>query len=140
MTVPPQEPAGVPKPGGFTAKSKNEADVVLAKLDQTPEIISDMIELAADASAIVDFGNDHFHSEAGRLTRHAADAIVIEFQELCERLSDDFKDRHQGVPWHQIRGMRNRIGHRYRANDYRIIWNAIENDLPAVIDEIRSGA
>lgn len=98
-----------------------------------------MIELARDARAIADHGREQFLAESeGRLLRHAADAIVVKFQELCDRLPQATRDRHPNVPWNEIRGTRNRLGHQYRGTDYRIIWTAIERDIIKAVDDMRS--
>jgi uncharacterized protein with HEPN domain len=113
--------------------------VVPNKIDPTLDIVRDMIELAADARTITTLGRDHFFAEdEGRLHRHAADAIVGKFQELCERLPQATRDRHPRVPWKEIRGTRNRLGHHYRGTDYRVIWTAIERDIIEAVDDMRS--
>ena len=33
-------------------------------------------------------------------------------------------------PWYQVRGFRNFILHEYHAIEFRIVWEAIQNDLP----------
>src|SRR3990170_795363 len=126
MTESPLGTPSEPARGRFTAKPGGEADVESPKLDPTPEIIESMLELATDAQSILERGREHFDSESGRLERHAADAILIKFHELCDCLPDQVKDRHRDVPWDQIRGMRNLLGHHYLATDYRIVWNALE--------------
>lgn len=129
--------AGGPEPERF--KARREAEVVPKKIDPTPGIVGDMIELAADARAITELGRDRFFAEdEGRLLRHAADAIVVKFQELCERLPQAARDLHPEVPWNEIRGTRNRLGHHYRGTDYRIIWTAIERDIIEAVDDMRS--
>ena len=129
--------AGRSEPGRFRAKEESEA--VSEKIDPTPDIVGAMIELATDARAITELGRDRFFSENdGRLLRQAADAIVVKFQELCERLPQAARDRHPEVPWNEIRGTRNRLGHHYRGTDYRIIWTAIERDIIEAVDDMRS--
>ncbi|RFA12486.1 hypothetical protein B7R22_15305 [Subtercola boreus] len=120
----------------FRARSPRESSSAQPRLDTTPEVIEAMLELAADADAVVALGWEHFDSEAGRLSRHAADAIVIKFHELCDRLTVEVRDRHPNVPWGQIRGMRNRLGHHYQANDYQVVWNTIKTDVPAVVAQL----
>jgi len=35
-------------------------------------------------------------------------------------------------PWHRVRGFRNFILHEYHAIEFRIVWEAINKDLPAL--------
>jgi uncharacterized protein with HEPN domain len=129
--------AGGPEPERFRAR--REAEVGPNKIDPTLDIVGDMIELAVDARTITTLGRDRFFAEdEGRLLRHAADAIVVKFQEMCERLPQATRDRHPEVPWNEIRGSRNRLGHHYRGTDYRIIWTAIERDIIEAVDDMRS--
>jgi uncharacterized protein with HEPN domain len=120
-------------------KARVEANAAPGKIDSTPEILLAMIDLARDARTITDAGREHFFAEVdGRLFRHAADAILVKFQELCERLPESTRKRHPSVPWQEIRSMRNRLGHHYRSTDYRVLWTAIERDLVEVVDDLSS--
>jgi uncharacterized protein with HEPN domain len=122
----------------FSARPAREPEGDSSRPDTTPGIIEAMLELAADAETVVSGGWEFFDSADGRLSRHAADAIVIKFHELCDRLSPDVRERHPTVPWEQIRGMRNRLGHQYQASDHRIVWNTLRTELPAVVDQLAS--
>lgn len=97
-------------------------------------IMADLRELAEDARTIVAKGRDHFLGGEGRLERHAADGILIKVQELCDRLPQHVKSNHPDVQWSEIRGIRNRIGHNYRATDHRIVWVTLAQSVPALMD------
>lgn len=110
-----------------------------AKSDPTQDIVRAMIELSRDATTITEAGREHFFAEPdGRLMRHAADAIVVKFHELCERLPESTRAKHPAVPWQDIRGIRNRLSHHYRETDYRIIWATITRDLVDVVEDMRT--
>ncbi|CAN5345764.1 hypothetical protein BH09ACT1_BH09ACT1_11800 [soil metagenome] len=110
----------------------------VGKVDLTTDLVESMVQLASDANLIVGQGHPYFDSDDGRLVRHAADAIVIKFHDLCERLSPAVRERHPTIPWRDIKGMRNRLGHQYRSNDYNLIWNTLATDIPTVVAELRS--
>ena len=40
------------------------------------------------------------------------------------------------VPWPEIVGLRNRLIHGYDEVDFDILWNIVEQDLPALIDAL----
>lgn len=124
------------EPRRFAARSRRAPSDAAARYDTTSETVAAMLELTADAAAVVAEGQDHYDSEAGRLSRHAADAIVIKFHELCDRLSPEVRQRNPNVPWEQIRGMRNRLGHHYQTSDPRVVWNTLKTDLPAVVAQL----
>ena len=64
------------------------------------------------------------------------DAVIRNFEiigEAANRLPEDFKDKHNEVDWHRIRGFRNRIVHHYFGIDYSIVWEIKESYLPSLI-------
>lgn len=61
---------------------------------------------------------------------------MIQISENAERLTYDFKDSHSNIPWHAIRGLRNRIVHEYGNVDLTVIYNTVINDLPILLKEI----
>ncbi|MBM2815398.1 MAG: hypothetical protein HW421_2160 [Ignavibacteria bacterium] len=60
------------------------------------------------------------------------DAVVRNFEiigEAANRISQDFKRKHQSVEWRRIIGLRNRIVHEYFGIDYQVIWEIIRTKL-----------
>ncbi len=55
------------------------------------------------------------------------DLLVI--GEAANRLPDTVTGRHPEIPWHRIRGMRNRLVHAYRDVDPDIVWFAVTEHL-----------
>lgn len=49
--------------------------------------------------------------------------------EAVRWLSDEFKRQHDGIPWGQIAGLRNRIVHDYFGLDLEIIWRVLQTSL-----------
>jgi uncharacterized protein with HEPN domain len=41
-------------------------------------------------------------------------------------------------PWHKVRAFRNFILHEYHAIEFRIIWDAIQNDIPVLKNEVQT--
>ncbi len=59
-------------------------------------------------------------------------ATLFQFAIIGEAIiyvDDDVLDKYT-YPWHQVRGFRNFILHEYHAIEFRIVWQAIQNDLP----------
>ena len=54
--------------------------------------------------------------------------------EMVNRLDDSFIEKYNTIPWHQIRGLRNRIIHDYEGVNLHLVWEVIENDLPELKD------
>lgn len=48
------------------------------------------------------------------------------------KLSHEFKEKYNDIPWADIAGMRHHIVHGYYKVDSRVVWNIITNDIPAL--------
>lgn len=69
------------------------------------------------------------------------DAVIRNFEiigEAANRLPENFKDEHDSIDWHRIRGLRNRIVHHYFGIDYSIVWEIKESFLPQLISNMES--
>ena len=57
--------------------------------------------------------------------------------EASNDISDEFQEKHLNLPWMQMRAIRNRIVHDYRGINLHIIWETVQNDLPALKEQVR---
>ena len=48
------------------------------------------------------------------------------------KLSHEFKEKYNDIPWADIAGMRHHIVHGYYKVDNRVVWNIISNDIPTL--------
>lgn len=48
----------------------------------------------------------------------------------------DFAERHSDFPWKQMRGMRNRMAHGYFEINLDIVWDTVQQSLPALERQI----
>lgn len=55
---------------------------------------------------------------------------LIQVSENSDRLTENFRMRHDNIPWHAMKGMRNRIVHEYGDVDLTIIYDTVNQDLP----------
>lgn len=55
---------------------------------------------------------------------------ILQIGELSNSLSDDFKRKHNKIPWKQIYGMRNIIVHGYGSVEHDIVFNTSKNSIP----------
>ena len=69
-----------------------------------------------------------------------AEACVFNLMQIGElakaSLSDECKAEIKNIPRHQIYGLRNRIVHGYSGVRLNFVWSIIQDDLPALNDEI----
>lgn len=53
--------------------------------------------------------------------------------EAAGHVSEEFKDLHPELPWHQMIGMRNRLIHGYGDIVLSIVWEVVEKRIPELI-------
>jgi len=58
--------------------------------------------------------------------------------EAAARVSEAEKTRVPLIPWRQVVGMRNRLIHGYDAVDRDVLWDTLHDDLPPLIEQLRS--
>lgn len=52
--------------------------------------------------------------------------------EASVRVSDEFKAKHENVPWRAMTAMRNHLIHVYFNVDLNIVWGAVKEEMPKV--------
>jgi uncharacterized protein with HEPN domain len=96
-------------------------------------LISDILE---SCNKILQY-TDNMNFETFCNDSKTLDAVIRNFEiigEAANRLPEDFKDEHNNIDWHRIRGFRNRIVHDYIGIDYGIVWEIRNNYLRPLID------
>jgi uncharacterized protein with HEPN domain len=75
--------------------------------------------------------------EKERLLQLGLVRLVEIVGEAAVKVTKDTQRRHPEVPWPQIVAMRNRLIHGYDLVDHDILWQTIQEDLPALIEKLR---
>jgi uncharacterized protein with HEPN domain len=68
------------------------------------------------------------------------DAVLRNIQvigEATKKLSEELQDSQPAVPWREMAGMRDKIVHDYFGVNFRVVWDVVQKDLPAVLSLIR---
>ncbi|MGN0551699.1 MAG: DUF86 domain-containing protein [Acutalibacteraceae bacterium] len=60
--------------------------------------------------------------------RNAVALCLMQIGELSNKLSEDFKNTYNSIPWKAIRGMRNVVAHEYGKIDEVTVWETAESD------------
>ncbi len=92
----------------------------------------DIATFARDATEFVrgvDFAR--FMEDAEK--RWAVVAQILLIGEAVSRLTEEFKDDHPDIEWGEIVGMRNRLIHGYEKIRWNMVWDAIQQDVPALL-------
>ncbi|VFN07830.1 MAG: Uncharacterized conserved protein, contains HEPN domain, partial [Candidatus Kentron sp. G] len=53
--------------------------------------------------------------------------------EAARRVSPVMRERYPQIPWSEMVSMRNRMIHEYDDIDLPIVWNTVQQDLPALL-------
>ena len=62
---------------------------------------------------------------------------LIQISENSDKLSEDFKNQHDSIPWRALKGMRNRIVHEYGNVDLSVVYDTVKNDIPELIKKLK---
>ncbi len=55
---------------------------------------------------------------------------IIQIAENNNKLTSEFKEKHNAIPWLAIKGMRNRIVHEYGEMNISIVYDVVKNGIP----------
>ncbi|MBO5128509.1 MAG: DUF86 domain-containing protein [Clostridia bacterium] len=58
--------------------------------------------------------------------------------EHCHSITDEYKELHPELPWHEMYGLRNRIVHNYEGVNLKLVWEIISADLSELREQILS--
>jgi uncharacterized protein with HEPN domain len=78
------------------------------------------------------FGNSYEVFKANSIYRNAVAMCILQIGELSGLLTDGFKEKYSGVPWRNIRGMRNIMAHKYGDISVITVWEAMAEDIPVL--------
>ena len=88
------------------------------------------------ADTAIEFCREHDNCDAFENDLKTSMACVLALMQIGElskgALSDKVKMEINGIPWHNLNGLRNRIVD----VDYQIIFDTIKNDLPELSQKI----
>ena len=74
-----------------------------------------------------------------RTMRMAQDAVIRQFEiigEAAKNLSPEFRSRHDGVPWKDLAGFRDKLIHQYFGVDLATVWRSVEDDVPILMTDL----
>lgn len=83
-------------------------------------------------------GVDFSAFEQGSMLKSACIYQLSIIGEASNHLSDELKQEHGSIPWGDIVGLRNIIIHKYFGVDEKVVWDIIQQDLPALESQCQS--
>jgi uncharacterized protein with HEPN domain len=94
-----------------------------------------MLDHAREAIAMAQ-GRNRADLDADRQLSLAMTRLMEIIGEAAARVSAETRGQHSQIPWPQIVGLRNRLIHGYDRVDFDILWQILENDLPALVPKL----
>ncbi|MBW1903014.1 MAG: DUF86 domain-containing protein [Deltaproteobacteria bacterium] len=94
--------------------------------------IHDILSAIEKISTYVE-GMSYADFESDRKTVDAVIRNFIVIGEAAVHLPEEVFEKHQEVPWFEIRGMRNFVIHEYFGVSDKILWDTIQSDLPTLV-------
>ena len=98
----------------------NRDSIVLKKMIQYIEEIEATIEQLGITKQSLD---ENF------IARNAVSMCILQIGELTGKLTDEFKEKNNLMPWRDIKAMRNIAAHNYGEIDTEILWETITGDI-----------
>lgn len=96
----------------------------------------DMMESAGQAlSYVAGMTFDQFWDDSR--TRDAVAMRLTVVGEAARNVSAAAAAKLPAVPFHQMRGLRNRMAHAYGQVDFREVWKITQQDLQPLVDALR---
>jgi len=96
-----------------------------------------MLDHAVEASQLA-HGRTRSDLDSDRVFALALTRLLEILGEAAARVSTQTRDRHAGIAWSAIVGLRNRLIHGYDQVDNDVLWNIVDGDLPPLIAELES--
>ena len=82
-------------------------------------------------------GFDQAKFEATGLNYDATVRNLELIGETATHIPDEIRDSHPAIPWRMIIATRNRLIHGYLGIDNDTLWSIIQDDIPALLHELR---
>jgi len=101
----------------------------MSENERNIDIIKTIINYCDEiADAMERFGDCYESLFEDRHYQNSVSMCVLQIGELAGRLTDDFKVKYNGVPWQNIKNMRNIAAHEYQNMNLDVLWRVISKE------------
>ncbi len=99
------------------------------------ELVEDMHDAAR---RVEQYGAGHTEESfvADPVLQDAASFRLLALGEAAAHVSEGFKAAHPDLPWKEMIGVRNFLGHGYKGVSAGALWEMIASDVPKLIDQL----
>jgi len=57
--------------------------------------------------------------------------------EVSQKIGAEFREANPGIPWREMKGLRNVLIHNYDGVDPALVWTIVERDIPLLLRVVR---
>lgn len=101
------------------------------------ETLKKIVSYCDDVAYLMTKYNSSFEQYENDISfQYSCNMCIIQIGELVSRLSDEFVEEYNDIPWHAIKRMRNLHAHDYENVDLEIVWNSLIEDIPELKEQI----
>ena len=98
--------------------------------------LNDMIQACEKLAACIE-GLDRVAFEADWIRYDALLRNLEILGEAAKSVSEEVRQRSPAIPWRKIAAMRDIVIHHYFGLDRDTIWDAVKNQVPGLLEELR---
>ena len=99
--------------------------------------VNHMLNHAREAQALV-VGRSRADLDTDRTLAMLLTHLMEIFGEASARIPRDFRENHPGFDWQEAVDFRNVLIHQFDTISYDIIWEAVQDEMPALIRRLES--
>ncbi len=100
------------------------------------DFLNDMLQNAQRAIRFVK-GMDYEAFAKDEKTVYAVIRAVEIIGEAASNVPAEICAAHEHIPWGEAKGMRNKLVHRYFGINLEVVWQTVQEDLPALIAALK---
>lgn len=90
--------------------------------------IIDYCDKINDILSEIDYDYDVFITH--EIYQLSCSMCVLQIGENVGKISDEFKEDHDDIPWSKIKGLRNIAAHQYEHVEFIVLWNTLVDRIP----------
>ena len=99
--------------------------------------LNDILEKIADIGAFIE-GMGYEDLETDKKTQYAVIRCLEVIGEAAKKIPIKSREKHPGIPWQEISGMRDKLIHQYFGVDLNTVWDTIQEDLSPLKEAIEN--
>jgi uncharacterized protein with HEPN domain len=100
------------------------------------DFFRDMLENAQRAIQFTE-GMDYNSFSKDEKTVYAVIRAVEIIGEAAANIPAKVRSEYPGIPWCEVKGMRNKLVHHYFGINVEVVWQTIQEDLPILITSLK---